>query len=498
MVKMRPQYTFSQGRDTYEAVVPADLATIYDFNPLFAKGTTGSGQTIVVIEDTDIYSRADWVTFRSVMGLSQYTTGTLASQHPAPPSGTNNCVPPGVNGDDGEAIIDAEWASAAAPGAAIVVAACEDSTSFTSGLFIAMQNLVNATAPPAIMSLSYGVCEAANGAASNRAISALYQQAVAEGTSVFVASGDAGGAGCDQGFAEASHGIGVSGFASTPYNVAVGGTDFSDTFSGTNATYWTQTTSTSATYYGSAKSYIPEIPWNNSCASGLLAQYFGFSVGYGINGFCASSTATVEEQEEYIGFGGGGGGPSNCATGAPSTPEVASGSCQGVAKPSWQAGVSGIASDGVRDLPDVSMFASNNGIWGHYLVFCFSDEENGGTPCAGAPVNWAAAGGTSFASPVMAGIQALINETVGGKQGNPNPVYYAMAKSTPTAFHPTPQGDMAMNCAGPFDCYGYLGTVDYGRNGRIFATTYGGALSTSNTSYSSAYAATGTAWNSSW
>jgi hypothetical protein len=33
---------------------------------------------------------------------------------------------------------------------------------------------------------------------------------------------------CDIGTA-VTHGIGVSAFASTPYNVAVGGTDFSDT-----------------------------------------------------------------------------------------------------------------------------------------------------------------------------------------------------------------------------------------------------------------------------
>jgi hypothetical protein len=89
----------------------------------------------------------------------------------------------------------------------------------------------------------------------------------------------------------------------------------------------------------------------------------------------------------------------------------------------------------------------------------------------------------------------LVNQTVGGKQGNPNTHYYAIAKSTPSAFHPTTQGDIAVNCAGPYNCYGYLGTVDYGRNGRIFGTTYGGALSTSNASYAPAYAATGSAWN---
>ncbi len=58
-------------------VVPGDLATIYNLNPLFSAGISGQGQTIVVIEDTDVYSTADWTTFRSVFGLSSYTERLL-------------------------------------------------------------------------------------------------------------------------------------------------------------------------------------------------------------------------------------------------------------------------------------------------------------------------------------------------------------------------------------------------------------------------------------
>jgi hypothetical protein len=94
----------------------------------------------------------------------------------------------------------------------------------------------------------------------------------------------------------------------------------------------------------------------------------------------------------------------------------------------------------------------------------------------------------------MAGVQALVNQSTGGRQGNPNTHYYAMANSTPSAFHPTTQGDIALNCAAR-NCYGYIGNVDYGRNGRVFGTSFGGVLSTSDTSYQPAYAATGSAWN---
>jgi len=47
----------------------------------------------------------------------------------------------------------------------------------------------------------------------------------------------------------AVHGIGVSGLASTAYNVAVGGTDFGDSYLNENATYWNATNTAT---YGSA------------------------------------------------------------------------------------------------------------------------------------------------------------------------------------------------------------------------------------------------------
>ena len=84
-----------------------------------------------------------------------------------------------------------------------------------------------------------------------------------------------------------THGTTASGFTTTPYNVSVGGTDFEDTLNGTNSTYWSPTNTAS---YGSALSYIPEIPWNDSCASKLIAGDEGYSATYGSSGFCNSLT----------------------------------------------------------------------------------------------------------------------------------------------------------------------------------------------------------------
>ncbi len=449
-------YTYPDGYTAY-AVVPADLATIYNLSPLFKAGITGQGQTIVLIEDSDVYSTADWTTFRSVFGLSGYTGASFTQIHPGPASGPNNCIDPGANGDDGEAALDVEWASAAAPSATIKLASCASLTTF--GGLIALQNVVNGSAPPALVSISYGECEVYNGAASNAAYNAVYQQAVTEGISVFVSAGDDGASSCSGQYYWATTGVGVSGFASTPYNVAVGGTDFGDTYANTNSTYWSGTNSST---YGSALSYVPEIPWNSSCGSQLLSSYYGYVNAYDYDGFCYSATGI-----NYYDTTAGSGGPSGCATGTRSQPGIVSGTCAGWPKPSWQSLV-GVPSDGVRDIPDVSLFAAD-GVWGHFYFFCFT---GGGYSCTGTPDNtWAGGGGTSFSSPIMAGIQALVNQKTGERQGNPNPVYYSLAASeygasgdsscnstlgntagSSCTFYDVTQGDMDIDCQN-VDCY---------------------------------------------
>ncbi|MGH8040812.1 MAG: protease pro-enzyme activation domain-containing protein [Rudaea sp.] len=509
--KPKPAYTF--GSPATYAVVPADLATIYNLNPLFNASPTaidGTGQTIVLIEDTNVYKTSDITTFRSTFGLP---TATFSTVHPG------SCSNPGdKTGDDGEAELDVEWAGAAAPGAILKLASCKNTLTTFGGL-LAMQNLNTANDAARLWSLSYGFCEAANGATANAAYKSTYQTAAARGVSVFVSSGDEGAASCDANLSQATHGIGVSGFASTPYNVAVGGTDFGDTYAGDDSTYWGATNTSN---YGSALSYINEIPWNDSCASQLLATYFynhppttgtyaGYTVGngttYGSGGFCNSqfgeSTYTYNRNTYYnfLTTASGSGGPSGCATGSPSMGGVVSGSCAGTAKPSWQAGFLGNPADGVRDIPDVSLFAAN-GQWRHYYVYCYTGSSNyGGTACtAGNPSVWSGAGGTSFSSPIMAGMQALVNQKNSATgTGNPNSTYYSLAAAeygvggsstcnstlgngvaSGCIFYDVTQGDMDVNCTGTNNCY-----LDGATNG---------VLSTSNSTYQPAYG-TQTGWD---
>ncbi len=415
----QPELTSSA---TSHLIVAGDLQTIYNLTPLYAQGISGQGQTIGILQDSDMFANTDWGTFRKEFGLSrQFPKGNLQVVHP-------DCPDPGFNGDDGETAIDVEWSSAAAPNATIMLAACLDqpgSSIAAFGGFIALQNMLQGPPGsfPLVFSLSFGDSETDLGANDNLFTFNLYQLAAARGVSLFVSSGDEGAASEDVDFADtqAQFGITVSGLTSTPYNVSVGGTDFADTFlvdtaGGSFATYWSPTNSST---FASALQYIPEIPWNNSCASQLIATISATTPLALCNSKAGRKTIVA-----------GSGGPSNCAFGNSTTGTDDSGCLGGYPKPSWQAGIVGNPNDGVRDIPDVSLFAAN-GIFGHFYVVCYSDNTPGagGKPCGNTPSSWAGFGGTSVSSPIMAGIQALINQRTGTAQGNPNPVLYAIANA---------------------------------------------------------------------
>ena len=491
-----------------EALVPGDLAAIYNINPVYRAGISGKGQTVAVLEDSDVLPE-DWSTFRQNFGLNtKFPSGALTQVHPqgVGPANGGSCADPGVTEFDFvEASLDTQWSSAAAPGATIMVASCADSTT-NAGHFIAMQNILTTPAPPpGVISISLGEGETQVGASFNAYINRLYALAVLRGVSVYVAAGDTGADTADGFAAAAISGINVSGLATTPYNVAVGGTDFEDTLLNEVSTYWN---STNGPFFASAKSYIPEIPWNDSCASQLLSTFEGYSATYGASGFCNSAVG-----ENFLEVVAGGGGPSGCAFGAPAISRgapaifnnayaVVGGTCKGYPKPAYQYLAAGIPHDGVRDVPDISMFASN-GFYGHYYVFCVDASE--GVCPDGQPQNWPGAGGTSFGAPIMAGVQALVNESAGRYQGNPNYVYYTLNaiqnaflpqsacnaslgnKISPLCvYHDVTVGDTDVNCLpltdpntgapiGTFNCYLPSGT--------------NGVLSVSNNKYEPAYLA---------
>jgi hypothetical protein len=477
----QPHFNVNFQGTTFHTLGPYDFATIYDLLPLWKRGITGKGVTIAAVEVTNLAHPGDWNAFRNVFGLDQFTEGNFKQVYPG-------CKNPGQNGAEIEAALDVEWASAAAPDANIELAACAD-TQTTSGLDLAILGLID-FAPPDIISDSYGLCETVTGAAEVALENREAQLATAEGTTFFIAQGDTGADECApvEPTNYAILGINSGDNTASAYAVDIGGTDFmaqynSDVSGVPLSNYWSATNE--AVTKASALSYIPEIPWNDGCTSKLIFSdpFNGsFTQAYGPSGFCNSSLGQF-----FLIDVSGSGGPSTCFTGKPSIPGVVSGSCKGNPKPAWQKGVPGIPSDGLRDQPDLSLFASN-GVWGSFYVECLSDVNEGGAPCtAENDALLEGGGGTSFASPAMAGIQALIDQKY-GPQGNANYVYYALAAAQfkqqgaaacnasrtdgelpnkNCVFHDVTQGDTIIPCGkGPggkfFDCFGAEGATIIG------------------------------------
>jgi len=387
-----PLFTYTQQDTSYYGLGPTDFATIYNVLPLWNAGIDGTGQTIAIVGQTDIHL-TDVEDFRTLFGLPANDPTIIL-----------NGPDPGVDGDETEALLDVSWSGAVAKNATIdlvVSAATEASLGVDlSALYIVDNNI----AP--VMSDSYGICEATLGNAGNAFYNALWEQAAAQGITVLVAAGDGGSAGCDNFQSEeaAVDGLAVSGFASTPYNVALGGTDFNQS-AATAPNYWNATNDPNTG--ASAKSYIPETTWNDSCA------------GLGIDQCTYSS--------DFLDIVGGSGGPSSCST------QDSGGTClSGYGKPSWQSGT-GVPSDGVRDLPDVSLFASN-GFNNSFYIVCEADAGFFGTQevCSLATDTFVGVGGTSASAPTFAGIMALVNQKMAAqgsspRQGNANYVLYKLA-----------------------------------------------------------------------
>jgi len=388
--KLEPLFTFPDpgGSGNLYGLGPADFATIYNSKTLLNGGNDGTGQTIAIVGETQIDPN-DVSDFRTMFGLSNNFSSSNV---------VLNGMDPGITSRDeeSESDLDVQWSGAAAPGANIkfVVSASTPASAGIdlSALYIIEHNLAD------ILSESYGECENNLGTAGNAFYNSLWEQAAAQGITVVISSGDGGSAGCDNFNSQtlATHGLAVSGFASTPFNVSVGGTDFNQV--NVWSTYWNS--GNDSVTGASAKSYIPEIPWSDNCAQ------------LGLTG-CNSSAPPG-----WLNIVAASGGPSAV-----------------YAKPKWQMGVNGVPNDNHRDQPDISLFASP-GFNGSFYLFCQRDLS--GTPSCNLSspfYTFHAIGGTSASAPAFAGVMALVNQYAaahGGssRQGNPNPVLYALAKKT--------------------------------------------------------------------
>jgi subtilase family serine protease len=419
---VKPEFTYPTGCTASNCnfgLGPTDFATIYNVLPLWNAGIDGTGETIAVVSDSNI-NLQDVTDFRTMFGLSAKLPVVTV------PTSIAGCTDPGLQpkGDEIEAILDVEWSGAVARNANINLVTCA-TTNASFGGDLAAEYIINSPSLAPILSESFGACEFDLGSAGNAMYNSMWSQAAAEGITVIVSSGDNGSAGCDitevngSPTQPAEQGLQVSGVASTPYNVAVGGTDFND-FSNPFQ-FWQTATGNSASTGASAVSYIPETTWNDTCTNSIIytSSMFGFSTAAAA---CNSSTL---QSDGFVVPIGGSGGMSSCTTYNGANPANCTG---GYAKPIWQTGP-GVPSDGKRDIPDISLFAGD-GLSGSFYIVCERDFP--GTAAAACNLNvsnpnFLQVGGTSVSTQAFAGIMAMIDQSTKSAQGNPNPMFYALA-----------------------------------------------------------------------
>jgi subtilase family serine protease len=415
-------------------LTPTDFANIYDLSGLYSAGIDGTGQKIAVVGQSTV-STTDLNNFRSAAGLGASTvpvTMTLAGG-----TGTR-CA-----GDEGESDLDIEWAGGVAKNASIIFVyaglnsgdACGGgrSNSVWNALQYAVQNKV---AP--FISTSYGDCESGNGQAFAQQVQGWAKQGQTQGQTIVSASGDAGAADCESGTStSATTGLAVDMPASIPEVTGAGGNEFTgdtagvvsgtapSTTAASDPPYWLAS-GTGSDVVVTAEQYIPEDAWND--------------------------TTNVNNTNHILSASGGG-------------------ASLYFAKPTWQAGT-GVPSGGFRDVPDISLSASN-----YHDSYLLCSEDFSTTSCAvgfrdSAGGNFSAVGGTSAAAPTFSAILALINQYLGNTPPTGlspvNPTLYGLAVSNPSVFHDVTAGDNKVLCTtGTTNCptgtttIGFIAGVGY-------------------------------------
>ncbi len=314
-----PSPDYTSGGSGAHFVTPGDFATIFDVQPTYAAGFTGTGQKVAIIGRSRVVP-TDISEFESMTGLPANQPNTVI---PA------NGVDPGIGtiGDQGEATLDVDRVIGTAPGVQADLVVSGSAGGF-DGIYVAAQYEVQTLLDP-VMNVSFGACEAYAGPGGVSLWDTLFAQAASEGISVFVSSADSGAATCDAQFAPppAYQFRSINYICASSYATCVGATELAD--SNLNTTYWSSTNSANLV---SALGYIPEGAWNEPQALDANGNQFAVVAA-------------------------GGGGASIY-----------------IPKPSWQTGT-GVPADGFRDVPDVSFPGA-----GHDGYFaCFAA---GGGDCA--------------------------------------------------------------------------------------------------------------------
>jgi subtilase family serine protease len=410
--RIHPAPRFTSNLTGNHFLIPGDFATIYNL----PSNLDGSGVTIAVVGQT-LVNHTSLANFRTAAGLPTASSANFITTN-VPGTGTIQTC----SGDEGEADLDLEWSEGVAKNATINyvqagIGTGADCAHRTKNVFDALQFAISNNIGR-VISISYGNCEANLPPGFPLTMQQWAQEANAQGQTISGPAGDAGAADCESASATtARHGLAVDVPASIPEVTGVGGTGFTGDASacpsGTcpaggspaDNPYWAASSTLNSG--PSALQYIPENTWNDSAITSSLDA--------------------------------GGGGASSI-----------------FGKPSWQTGT-GVPADGKRDVPDVSLNASN--VHDSYLV-CSQDVFDTASPpivltsCANGfrasdNQTLTGIGGTSAGAPTFAGIVALLNQATGSNGlGNVNPMLYSLFANNASThvFHDITSGTNKVPC----------------------------------------------------
>lgn len=383
----KPQLSLSNGNNY---IVPADFKTIYDG----AAPASGYHQTIGIVgrsrTDLDDFRNFNTLTNASMQLPQEVVPAAFGGVDPGPAYTVAPAQSVSI-AEQSEATLDVTRAGSVAPNAKLLLVVATDKS---GGIAADAQYMVQTSPVPVqVMSISYGACESSVGKSGVQFWDTLFEQAAAEGISVFVSSGDAGASGCETAFAAPQsnpRAISPNYICSSSYATCVGGTEFND--ASDHSQYW----GSNGPNQSSAMGYIPEGGWNEPMAN---------------------------SKPQVAGSGGG--------------------VSAFIATPSWQKGLGVPAERSGRYTPDVSFSASC-----HDAYFaCMAAAGASCVPNNQGQFYFVGFCGTSASAPSMAGVAALLDETKGSAQGNLNAEIYAMAQNSPSSFHDaTPETSGVESC----------------------------------------------------
>lgn len=219
----------------------------YDMQKLLDAGVDGSGQTIAVVARSD-FNVSDITSFQQRFDVPiRNPVKVFPSTNPgvgAPNGACQGIHDPRqleicIQGEEGEVVLDTEWAGAMAPGATVLV---DISGQSPQDIDVSLLDIVTNHPEAKTITMSFGSCERLDRSDLNL-FGPMYTQAAAQGQTVLVSTGDDGADNCQDG-----RGRSVNVLASDSNVTAVGGTALDPGF---NAS-------------GNATGYVSETVWNDA------------------------------------------------------------------------------------------------------------------------------------------------------------------------------------------------------------------------------------------